>query len=170
MVWIVLKRKPIKALSGRFRRGLSRVCLCLTGQRYESVLQTRDPCLQRCGRGDGSIGADQARNDKQALSSNLPHFNFEGNLDHVQVSGFAAAATWRPSLSLAQTVATTTKTKHGCHIENKGMDMEVVAKPDVLQVYVSDHGKPLKIEGWQSQNHAVERGRKIRSGTLAPAD
>ena len=39
----------------------------------------------------------------------------------------------------------------GIHIENKVMDMEVVATPGVLQIYVSDHGKPLKIDGGKAK-------------------
>ena len=38
--------------------------------------------------------------------------------------------------------------KHGgIHIENKMMDMEVIAKADVIQIYASEHGKPVKLEG-----------------------
>lgn len=38
--------------------------------------------------------------------------------------------------------------KHGgIHMESKVMDMEIVAKTDLIQLYVSDHGKPLKIDG-----------------------
>jgi hypothetical protein len=39
----------------------------------------------------------------------------------------------------------------GIHLESKVMDMEVIAKPEVLQIYVSDHGKPLKIEGGKAK-------------------
>ena len=35
----------------------------------------------------------------------------------------------------------------GIHLESKVMDMEIVAKADLIQLYVSDHGKPLKIDG-----------------------
>ena len=35
----------------------------------------------------------------------------------------------------------------GIRVESKVMDMEIVAKTDVIQLYVSDHGKPLKIDG-----------------------
>lgn len=34
----------------------------------------------------------------------------------------------------------------GVFIEGK-LDFEVVARPDLIQVYVGDHGKPVKIEG-----------------------
>ena len=38
--------------------------------------------------------------------------------------------------------------KHGgIHIENKAMDIEVVVKADLIQIYASDHGKPLKLDG-----------------------
>ena len=35
----------------------------------------------------------------------------------------------------------------GIYIETKVMDMEVVAKADVIQIYASEHGKPVKLEG-----------------------
>ena len=38
-------------------------------------------------------------------------------------------------------------THGGIRLESKVMNMEVVAKTDVIQLYVSDHGKPLKIDG-----------------------
>lgn len=38
-------------------------------------------------------------------------------------------------------------THGGIRLESKVMDMEIVAKTDVIQLYVSDHGKPLKIDG-----------------------
>ena len=35
----------------------------------------------------------------------------------------------------------------GMVIETKAGDLEIVAKPDVIQIYVSDHGKPIKLDG-----------------------
>ena len=35
----------------------------------------------------------------------------------------------------------------GIRLETRAMDMEVIAKTDLIQLYVSDHGKPLKIDG-----------------------
>lgn len=35
----------------------------------------------------------------------------------------------------------------GVVIETKAGDLEIVAKPDVIQIYVSDHGKPIKLDG-----------------------
>ncbi len=38
--------------------------------------------------------------------------------------------------------------KHGgIYIETKALDFEVVAKPELIQVYVGDHGKPVKLDG-----------------------
>lgn len=38
--------------------------------------------------------------------------------------------------------------KHGgIFIEGKVVDLEVIAKPDVIQVYVHDHGKAAKVDG-----------------------
>lgn len=40
------------------------------------------------------------------------------------------------------------KPKHGgVFVETKALDFEIVAKPDVIHVYVGDHGKPVKLEG-----------------------
>jgi hypothetical protein len=33
----------------------------------------------------------------------------------------------------------------GIVVETKAADLELVAKPDVMQLYVSDHGKPMKL-------------------------
>lgn len=38
-------------------------------------------------------------------------------------------------------------THGGIRLETRAMDMEVIAKTDLIQLYVSDHGKPLKIDG-----------------------
>ena len=38
--------------------------------------------------------------------------------------------------------------KHrGIFVETKALDFEIVAKPDTIQVYVADHGKPVKLDG-----------------------
>lgn len=38
--------------------------------------------------------------------------------------------------------------KHGgIVVETKALDFEVVARPDLIQVYVGDHGKPVKLDG-----------------------
>lgn len=35
----------------------------------------------------------------------------------------------------------------GVVVETKAGDLEIVAKPDTLQIYVSDHGKAVKLDG-----------------------
>lgn len=35
----------------------------------------------------------------------------------------------------------------GIVVPGKQADLEIVAKPDLLQIYVDDHGKPVKLEG-----------------------
>ena len=35
----------------------------------------------------------------------------------------------------------------GVVVETKAGDLEIVAKPDAIVVYVSDHGKPMKLDG-----------------------
>lgn len=38
--------------------------------------------------------------------------------------------------------------KHGgIFVETKALDFEIVVKPDLIQVYVADHGKPVKLDG-----------------------
>jgi hypothetical protein len=38
--------------------------------------------------------------------------------------------------------------KHGgIFVETKALDFEVVAKPELIQVYVQDHGVPVKLDG-----------------------
>ena len=38
--------------------------------------------------------------------------------------------------------------KHGgIVVESKDRDYEIVAKPDVIQVYLRDHDKPMKVDG-----------------------
>ena len=39
-------------------------------------------------------------------------------------------------------------TKHGgIFVETKALDFEIVAKPALIQVFVADHGKPVKLDG-----------------------
>ena len=62
------------------------------------------------------------------------------------LSLMAAAALLACPFSL--TLAAGDGPKHGgIHIENKAMDIEVVVKADLIQIYASDHGKPLKLDG-----------------------
>ena len=41
-----------------------------------------------------------------------------------------------------------TKPKHGgVVVEVKHIDYEIVAKPEMIQIYLGDHGKPMKVDG-----------------------
>jgi hypothetical protein len=35
----------------------------------------------------------------------------------------------------------------GIVVETRALDFEIVAKPDSIQVYLADHGKPVKLDG-----------------------
>lgn len=39
----------------------------------------------------------------------------------------------------------------GVVVETKAGDLEIVAKPDAIQIYVSDHGKPMKLDGGKAK-------------------
>lgn len=42
--------------------------------------------------------------------------------------------------------------KHGgIVVELKDLDMELVVKPEIIQLYVRDHGKPIKIDGGKAK-------------------
>lgn len=41
-----------------------------------------------------------------------------------------------------------TKAKHGgVVVEVKHIDYEIVTKPEMIQIYLGDHGKPMKVDG-----------------------
>lgn len=59
--------------------------------------------------------------------------------------------------------------KHGgIFVETKALDFEIVAKPDLIQVYVADHGKPVKIEG-ATGKVTLLNGSEKSEVALAPA-
>jgi hypothetical protein len=59
--------------------------------------------------------------------------------------------------------------KHGgIFVETKAMDFEVVAKPDLVHVYVSDHGKPVKLDGAKGKVTLLNGAEKTEAD-LAPA-
>jgi hypothetical protein len=61
------------------------------------------------------------------------------------------------------------KPKHGgVFVETKALDFEIVAKPDVLQVYVADHGKPVKLDGAKGKVTLLNGSEKTEVD-LAPA-
>lgn len=59
--------------------------------------------------------------------------------------------------------------KHGgVFVETKALDFEVVAKPDLIQVYVGEHGKTVKLEGAKGKVTLLNGSEKTEAD-LAPA-
>lgn len=56
----------------------------------------------------------------------------------------------------------------GMVVEVKDMDLELVAKPDVLQLYLRDHGKPADVSK-ASAKVTLLNGSEKQEATLAPA-
>ena len=56
----------------------------------------------------------------------------------------------------------------GVVVEVKDMDLELVAKPDVLQLYLRDHGKPADVSK-ASAKVTLLNGTEKQEATLAPA-
>lgn len=56
----------------------------------------------------------------------------------------------------------------GVVVETKAGDFEIVAKPEVLQIYVSDHGKPMKLDGAKAKVTLLN-GTEKTEAELAPA-
>lgn len=59
--------------------------------------------------------------------------------------------------------------KHGgIFVETKALDFEIVAKPDLIQVYVNDHGKAVKLDGAKGKVTLLNGSEKTEAD-LAPA-
>lgn len=56
----------------------------------------------------------------------------------------------------------------GVVVETKAGDFEIVAKREVLQIYVSDHGKPMKLDGAKAKVTLLN-GTEKTEAELAPA-
>lgn len=56
----------------------------------------------------------------------------------------------------------------GVVVETKAGDIEIVAKPDKIQIYVSDHGKPVKLDGAKAKVTLLNGSEKSEA-ELAPA-
>jgi hypothetical protein len=65
----------------------------------------------------------------------------------ASIALFAASAFALNTAALAAGEHEHGKPQHGGVVaETKTMDLELVAKPELIQLYVSDHGKPIKID------------------------
>lgn len=48
--------------------------------------------------------------------------------------------------------------------------MEIVAKPDSIQIYISDHGKPMKIEGAKAKVTLLNGTEKTEADLTVAGD
>jgi hypothetical protein len=56
----------------------------------------------------------------------------------------------------------------GVVVETKAGDLEIVAKPDAIQIYVSDHGKAVKLDGAKAKVTLLNGSEKTEAD-LTPA-
>ncbi len=56
----------------------------------------------------------------------------------------------------------------GVVVETKAGDFEIVARPETLQIYISDHGKAVKLEGAKAKVTLLN-GTEKSEAELAPA-
>lgn len=61
--------------------------------------------------------------------------------------------------------------KHGgIFVETKALDFEIVAKPEVIQVFVADHGKQVKLEGAKAKVTLLNGAEKSEVELVPAAD
>ncbi|MDI1268054.1 MAG: hypothetical protein PSV40_02990 [Polaromonas sp.] len=58
----------------------------------------------------------------------------------------------------------------GVVVETKAGDLEIVAKPDVLQIYISDHGKPMRLDGAKAKVTLLNGTEKSEAELLPVGD
>ena len=56
----------------------------------------------------------------------------------------------------------------GVVVETKAGDLDIVAKPDAIQIYVSDHGKAVKLDGAKAKVTLLNGSEKTEAD-LTPA-
>ena len=54
----------------------------------------------------------------------------------------------------------------GIVVETKAGDFEIVAKPDLLQIFISDHGKPVSLEGAKAKVTLLNGAEKSEAELL----
>jgi hypothetical protein len=61
--------------------------------------------------------------------------------------------------------------KHGgIVVDTKAADLEIVAKPDMIQIYVSDHGKAMKLDGAKAKVTLLNGTEKSDAELLVVGD
>lgn len=58
----------------------------------------------------------------------------------------------------------------GVVVETKAGDLEIVAKPDTLQIYISNHGKPMKLDGAKAKIVLLNGAEKTEAELLPTGD
>ncbi len=58
----------------------------------------------------------------------------------------------------------------GVVVETKAGDLEIVAKPDMLQIHISDHGKPMKLDGAKAKITLLNGSEKTEADLLPAGD
>ena len=88
----------------------------------------------------------------------------------MKLKTFAILATFAVSAATAQAVGNHDHTPKfgGVVVETKAGDIEIVAKPDMIQIYVSDHGKAIKLDGAKAKVTLLSGADKTEAD-LTPA-
>jgi anti-sigma regulatory factor (Ser/Thr protein kinase) len=58
----------------------------------------------------------------------------------------------------------------GVVVQTRAGDFEIVAKPDTLQIHISDHGKPVKLEGARAKITLLNGTEKSEAELLPAGD
>ena len=58
----------------------------------------------------------------------------------------------------------------GVVVETKAGDIEIVAKPDSLQIYITDHGKARKLDGAKAKVTLLNGSEKSEADLVAAGD
>lgn len=58
----------------------------------------------------------------------------------------------------------------GIVVETKAGDMEIVAKPDSIQIYITDHGKALKLDGAKAKVTLLNGTEKSEAALVLAGD
>lgn len=58
----------------------------------------------------------------------------------------------------------------GVVVETKAGDMEIVAKPDTIHIYFTDHGKPVKLEGAKAKVTLLNGSEKSEAELITAGD
>ena len=58
----------------------------------------------------------------------------------------------------------------GVVVETKAGDIEIVAKPDSLQIYITDHGKARKLDGAKAKITLLNGSEKSEANLVAAGD